>query len=148
MGTHSLPPSRTVHVSIFGVRRHAVCLTTILGLALASACATTSSGGGGAHLQGEGETSTRDVLAAERLGASTASNLYEAIQQLRPELLSGHHLGTPDVYIGDVRQPTGLDRLKQLAVVAVAEVRYLPYAAARSLPGAQSEAGALVVTMK
>lgn len=133
------------------VRTRAARLTAALALALTSACASASGGGasgGAAGSAPSGQTSSRDILDATGLQASSASNLYEAIQQLRPELLNAHHLGVPDVYIGRVKQSRGLERLKELTTTAVAEVRYLPYSAAQSLPGEQSEAGALVVTLK
>lgn len=131
-------------------RHRAARLTAALALALTLACASAPGGGasGGGGSAPQGRTSSRDVLDAAGLQGSSAANLYEAIQQLRPEMLTAHHLGVPDVYIGRVKQSRGLERLKELTTTAVAEVRYLPYSAAQSLPGEQSEAGALVVTLK
>ena len=139
------------------VRDRAIRLTTLLTLALAAGCATASGGGGGGGgaasggapaAEQSGTASSRDVLTAEQLRQSAGANLYDAIKELRPELLSGHHLGTPDVYVDNVRQSTGMDRVKRIAVASVVEVRYVPPSAARLLPGEVSDAGALVVTLK
>ncbi len=119
-----------------------------MGAALLLAAACASAPGSSAGDQQGSAPSSRDVLAASQLQESAAANLYEAIHQLRPDLLTGHHLGTPDLYVDNVRQVSGLERLKQIPVVTVVEVRYLSATAARALPGAQSEAGALVVTLK
>ncbi len=135
-----------MHVDLHTIRHRASRLVAAVVLALGAACATASGGTAGAGQ--DDPPAARDVLDAAGLEGSAASNLYDAIQQLRPEMLSGHHLGVPDVYIGAVKQSAGLDRLKQLTVGTVAEVRYLPYAKARALPGEQSEAGALVVTLR
>lgn len=113
--------------------------------ALAAACATAGGRAGADSARG---ASTYDVLVGSDLEAAPASNLYEAIRQLRPEILTGHRRGAPDVYIGAARQPSGLERLKQLPVSTVAEVRYVAYEHARSLAGVQSRAGAIVVTLQ
>ena len=131
------------------VRDHALRLTIILAMAAASGCATASGGAAaGAGAQQSGDASSRDALTADQLRQSTGTNLFDAIQQLRPELLNGHHLGTPDVYVDNVRQSTGMDRLRQLTVASVVEVHYVGPSKARLLPGEVSDAGALVVTLK
>ncbi len=129
------------------LRRSVAFLSLGAALAFAAACASAPKGAAAGEQQGSAPSS-RDVLAASQLEESAAPNLYDAIRQLRPELLTGRRLGVPDVYVDNVRQLAGLERLKQIAVVSVAEVRYLSATAARSLPGAQSEAGALVITLK
>ncbi len=132
------------------VRDRALRLTFLLTVALGAGCASTSGGAaaGASDAQQSGELSSRDALTAEQLQQSTGANLYDAIQQLRPEMLNGHHLGTPDVYVDNVRQSTGMERIRQLTVASVVEVHYLGPSKARVLPGEVSDAGALVVTLK
>lgn len=132
--------------------RHAARLAIALTVAVVGACASASGGTGGAARDGAASSSassaSKDVLTAERLQSVAAENLHDAIARLEPEFLTGRRLGTPDVYIDDVRQHAGPTRLKQVPVASVAEVRYLSATAARKLPGAQSQGGALVVTLK
>ena len=92
--------------------------------------------------------SGRETFSAEQLASTAAANVYDALNMLRPEVITGRGRGAPDVYVGAVKQPSGLDRLKELALSAVSEVTYLRYDQARSLADAQSSGGAVVVTLR
>lgn len=131
-----------------------VAVTTIACVfALAAGCATGGKGSGAgtsatsAGVAGSG-ASSRDVLTGDELMNTAASNVYDALHTLRPEMLSGHGLGAPDVYIGDLREPKGVDRLREIPLSQVQQVQYLKPEDARSLRGQQSEGGALKVTMR
>jgi hypothetical protein len=133
-------------------RRVAVMAIACAG-ALAMACATGGKGSSAgpsataANADGSG-TSSRDAVAGEDLMNTAATNLYDALHAVRPEMLTGHGLGAPDVYIRDMREPKGVERLREIAVNQVQSVRYLKPEDARSLSGQQSEGGALVVTLR
>ncbi len=92
--------------------------------------------------------SGRETFSAEQLSSTAAANVFDALTTLKPEILNGRGRGTPDVYVGAVKQQTGLDRLKELSLVAVSEVTYLRYDQARNLTDAQSPGGAIVVTLR
>ena len=79
---------------------------------------------------------------------TAASNLFDALQTLRPEMLTGHGLGAPDVYMRDLREPKGVDRLREIPISQVQQVKYLKPEVARNLSGQQSPGGALVVTLR
>jgi len=93
-------------------------------------------------------TSSRDALTGDALMNTAATNLYDALQTLRPEMLTGHGLGAPDVYIRDMREPKGVERLREIPLSQVQLVQYLKPESARSLSGQQSQGGALVVTLR
>lgn len=93
-------------------------------------------------------TSGRETFSADQLSSTAAANVFDALSALKPEILNGRGRGEPDVYIGTVKQHTGLGRLKELSIVAVSEVTYLRYEQARNLTDAQSAGGAIVVTLR
>jgi hypothetical protein len=121
--------------------------------ALAMACASGAKGSGAAASATSGDsvsssTSSRDALTGDELMNTPASNAYDAIHTLRPEMLTGHGLGAPDVYIRDLREPKGVERLREIPLSQVQRVQYLKPEDARSLSGQQSQGGALVVTLR
>ena len=129
--------------------------TTSIGLLIAifaTACATGSqhSATTSAPASASRTTSTsgRETFSAEQLSSTAAANVFDALTTLKPEILNGRGRGLPDVYVGTVKQQTGLDRLKELSLVAVSEVTYLRYDQARNLTDAQSPGGAIVVTLR
>lgn len=128
------------HGRIARVRAAAIA---VLG-ALVMACATAAKG----TSADAGAGTKRDVITAAQLTNTTATNVYDAIGTIRPELLTGRGLGAPDVYIHGMREPTGLERLRQLPVSGVEKVEYLRLEQARSLSGEQSQGGAIVVTLR
>lgn len=93
-------------------------------------------------------TSSRDVLTGEELMNTAATNLYDALHTLRPEMLSGHGLGAPDVYVRDLRESKGVERLKEIPLSQVQQVKYLKPEDARDMSGQQSQGGALVVALR
>jgi len=84
----------------------------------------------------------RETFSADQLSSTAAANVFDALTTLKPEILTGRGRGVPDVYVGTVKQPTGLDRLKELSLFSVREVTYLRYHQARTLTDAQSPGGA------
>jgi len=133
--------------------RRVVATAIVFAGALIAACA---SGGNksvaGASAKSNGtassSTSSRDALTGDALMNTAATNLYDALQTLRPEMLTGHGLGAPDVYIRDMREPKGVERLREIPLSQVQLVQYLKPESARSLSGQQSQGGALVVTLR
>jgi len=120
--------------------------------AFAAACATGSqhsaTTNAPASASPTARTSGRETFSAEQLSSTAAANVFDALTTLKPEILNGRGRGAPDVYVGAVKQQTGLDRLKELSLVAVSEVTYLRYDQARNLTDAQSPGGAIVVTLR
>ena len=88
------------------------------------------------------------MLTGDQLMNTAGANAYDAIHTLRPEMLTGHGLGAPDVYIRDLREPKGVERLKEIPLAQVQQVQYLKPEDARSLSGQQSQGGALLVTLR
>lgn len=133
-------------------RRIALAMIACAG-AFAIGCSTggTGSGAGASAKSGDtapSTTSSRDALTGEELMNSAATNLLDALHTLRPEMLTGHGLGAPDVYIHDIREPKGVDRLREIPISQVQQVKYLKPEDARSLSGQQSAGGALVVSLR
>jgi hypothetical protein len=125
--------------------------------ALVMACSTGGQGSGATASPGAGSagkssastsTSSRDALTGEEMLNTAATNVYDALHTLRPEMLTGHGLGAPDVYIRDLREPKGVERLREIPVAQVQQVQYVKPENARNLSGQQSQGGALVVTMR
>jgi hypothetical protein len=121
--------------------------------ALAMACATGGTGSTAAasatsDSTSGSRTSSRDMLTGDQLMNTAGENAYDAIHTLRPEMLTGHGLGAPDVYIRDLREPKGVERLKEIPLAQVQQVQYLKPEDARSLSGQQSQGGALLVTLR
>lgn len=139
-------------------------------LLLASACAS----GGAASASSSGTTAatrrthgSQYVLTAEDLAKVKTDNLYDAIQRLRPNFLrasggttisggsgsqedaSGATFGAVPVrvYLDDVRLD-GLDRLKQIPLSQVKEVKYVPGPEAGVRYGTDHSGGVILVTSK
>ena len=136
-------------------RRIAVAMCACA-VALAMAC---KSGGGSeseasaspkpeASAKASSNSSSRDALTGDEMMNTAATNVFDALHTRRPEMLTGHGLGAPDVYVRDLREPKGVDRLREIPVAQVQEVRYVKPEDARTLRGQQSQGGALVVTLK
>lgn len=97
----------------------------------------------------------RDVITAQELTESGASDLLTAVQRLRPEWLragGGRSLGngsTTEIYVyQNNTQLGGLDALRQLDIGFATELRYLDGStASNTLPGLGSRiiSGAIVV---
>lgn len=118
-------------------------LTAALMLIL-TACAST----GGTQSGG-----TPDVITSEELrSAEGVSNLYQAVQRLRPRFLRGRigsrsFRGTDGVvvYFEGVRLG-GVQELRRIAIDSVAEVRYLGAQDATTKYGTNHGAGVLEIT--
>jgi hypothetical protein len=133
-------------------RRSAMLALACAG-ALVMACATGGSGSPGASSTASDSTSSsgkpsRDALSGEELMNTSASNVYDAIHTLRPEMLTGHGLGAPDVYIRNLHESKGIERLREIPLSQVQHVQYVKPEDAHSLSGQQSQGGALIVTLR
>lgn len=96
----------------------------------------------------------RDVLTREELAASGTTNLYDAIQRLRPQWLRGGSAsnfsggGQGYVVYQDNAMLGGLDALRQLSIEFAHELRFVDgTTASNTLPGLGSQrvSGAIVV---
>ena len=91
-----------------------------------------------------------ETLTADQLLRSAASNLYDALQQLDPAVLTGHGRAAPDVYVGGVMQLSGVDRLKELPLTVVRDVTYLraEQVQGQYLADSRSLGGAILVRLR
>ncbi len=96
----------------------------------------------------------RFSITSEELRASTAANLYEAIERLRPQVLSRRHekragpaATFPRVYL-DGQPYGGISSLRSIQVASVQEVAYLRPPEASNRYGAGHTAAAIYVTTR
>jgi hypothetical protein len=96
------------------------------------------------------------VITQEELQGSAATNLYDAVQRLRPQWISGANIsnrtggGTEIVVYQGQTQLGGLEALRQLQISYAAELRWLDGSqASNTLPGLGSRrvAGAIVIVL-
>jgi hypothetical protein len=125
-----------------------------LSILLAAGCATAA----GTPSQ-QGQTSSRrdpNVIAAEELDTAPETDLYAAIQHLRPMFFETRGRTSPgigtapemiQVYV-DGSRANGVDALRQLRPLDVREVRHLSATEATQRYGTGHTMGAIVVTRK
>ena len=127
-------------------------LGVLLITALVAACASggqhSSSASPSPSPSSSSSASGRETFSVKQLSSTAAANVYDALNTLEPEILNGRGRGAPDVYVDTVKQPDGLDRLKQISISNVSSVAYLRYDKAQSLPNEHSSGGAIVVTLR
>ena len=134
-----------------------------LALVASTACAAASGGSRGASID-------RNVITAEEIQGSSASNAYDLVARLRPQYLRGHGTivtggmtsrndagsaqqgqlsGTVQVavYLDDTLLGTP-DALKQVEISAIQEIRYYSAADATTKWGTGNSAGAIQVIMR
>jgi len=128
---------------------HPIRLTAlILGLAAATGCASSKT----AAQTGAPHRSTGNVIGGEELTGTGATNVYEALQRLRPQWLTSARIrrgGSGDelvVYLDSNRYGT-LTSLQQLSVGGIQEVRYYGASEATNRFGTGHTGGAIVVSM-
>lgn len=132
------------------------------GVALLAGCAPATAEGGasaGASPSASASTARRsNVLSREELEASGTSNLYDAINRLRPQWMRGSTNtqtrtgggGLQVVVYQGTTQLGGVEVLRQMAPSYVATIRYLDgNQASNTLPGLGSRmvAGAIVLEL-
>lgn len=143
--------SRPRHGRVFRDREVTMIRRSLLVLAMVAAVGT----GGCASTSGGGSTVRMDpnLITAEELAELRVSNLYDAIQRLRPRWLTvraQQSLSTPTsvVVYQNQTQLGGFTALRELGLDAVTSIRYLdgPTASA-SLPGigTRQVEGAIVI---
>lgn len=136
------------------MRLQSIGLTLVAAVAVAcasghhSAPSNSSASTPSASTSSTTSASGRETFSADQLSSTAAANVYDALSTLKSEVLTGRGRGAPDVYVGAVKQQSGLDRLKEISLSAVSEVTYLRYDQARNLTDAQSPGGAIVVTLR
>ncbi len=130
--------------------RHALA---IAGLALAAACSSTGGGGSSAGAL-PAPSSDRNLLTQDDLQRTSASNLFNAIQVLRPQWLRQSPTiirqggeGSLLVYLDGVQygDPTAL---RQISLSVVQEVRFLSASEAQARYGTQDLHGVIAVTTR
>ncbi len=128
---------------------HPIRLTAlILSLAAAGGCASSKT----AAQTGAPHRSTGNVVGGEELTGTGATNVYEALQRLRPQWLTSARIrrgGSGDelvVYLDSNRYGT-LTSLQQLSVGGIQEVRYYGASEATNRFGTGHTGGAIVVSM-
>ncbi len=129
----------------------------VIGLVAAACVAVACAARGGPHgttasspadSASSGSSSGRETFAVTRLASTAAQTVYDALNTIESDILTGRGRGAPDVYVNMVKQTSGLDRLKELSLSAVREVTYLRYDKAQSLPDSRSPGGAILVTLR
>lgn len=140
------------YAKLFRTLAVAACTVSVL-----AACAASA----GAGAEGGASTSStprprREVITQAELLESGATNLFDAVQRLRPQWLRGANIsnrmgsGTDIVVYQGQTQLGGLDALRQLQTSYAAELRWLDGSqASNTLPGlgSRSVAGAIVITL-
>lgn len=90
------------------------------------------------------------LITQEEIQQATASNLHDLIQQLRPgwiqQRASGPEYGYPTVYVGS-QAYGGIERLREITLSNVAEVRFLDPIEATSRFGRGVPFGVIQVTV-
>jgi hypothetical protein len=131
-------------------RRYVVCCVLAMGIALtALACGQPARSGG--VLGG-----SQHLLTRADMEAVNVSNVYQAVDRLRPDWMrgrgpnpGGNPLGNmPVIYVGGVRQQGGPTVLRNIRVEEVVEVRYLSGVDATTRYGTDHAAGAILVTVR
>jgi hypothetical protein len=117
-------------------------------LLLAAAC-------GGAGSRATGSSLAPDVITPDEIAASSATNAYDLISQVRPNWLRGR--GTPSfrnpaaelplVYLEDRRQG-GLDVLRSFATNTLASLRYINGTTATTRFGMGHAGGVIEIVLK
>jgi hypothetical protein len=129
-------------------------------LSILPACASSGAGAGtsaaGASTSESarrGPRSSRDLITGDELRNSGATNLYDAIQRLRPHWLANRNAvnraGSEIVVFQGNNNLGGLEALRQIEPGYIAYVRWLDASeASNTLPGlgSRSVAGAIVIT--
>ncbi|HEX2208713.1 MAG TPA: hypothetical protein VHG93_13630 [Longimicrobium sp.] len=128
----------------------AACTVSIL-----SGCAASAEAG--ASGTPARQRSSRDLITQEEIMATGTTNLYDAVQRLRPQWISGANRtdamtggGTEVVVYQGATNLGGVDALRQIAPGYVASLRWLDASQATNmLPGLGSRrvAGAILITL-
>lgn len=98
---------------------------------------------------------TRYIIAEDEIRASSATNAFEAIQQLRPGLLDRDQQRSIDmysvsevvVYLNGVRYGNK-ESLKSISALQIEEIKYLPATEATVKYGTDHSGGAFLVKVK
>lgn len=102
-----------------------------------------ASGGGG----GSGGGSA-NRLTAESMVDVQQLDAYQAVQRLRPQWLRSRGNTVPQVVTDGMRQPAGLDALRQYRVSELEEMRYMSATEATNRFGTGFDGGAILVSTR
>ena len=148
-GPGTVTPETTMRVSILGV---------LLVFCAAAACASRAAGQEPSSAPNQAVKPAADttkpkvgeVFTADQLLRTAAANVYDALQQVEPQVLTGRGRGAPDVYVDRVLQLRGLDKLRELSLTAIRDATYLrsDQAQAQKLTDSQSAGGAILVRLR
>jgi hypothetical protein len=147
------------------MRKKTIWAGAVLGVVLAAcasgggASSTPAASGGNPQANTQGSTRNANIITADELNAEPASNLYEAIQRLRPQMLVARSAGsggssrggasraTPNVYrdntkLGDV------NALKDIDIRGIKEVHYYSPQDAQTKFSSPNPGGAIQVVTR
>lgn len=102
--------------------------------------------GSGTRTDGPRGTTTR-IIRAE-LEPVAQLDLFQAVQQLRPNWLRPRAGQTAQVLVDGNRQPGGLDNLRQYRAAEVEELRFLSSSDATTRYGTGFDGGAILITTR
>lgn len=130
-------------------------MTILRALFLITLTTTAGAACAGATQQATSERSSRNQLSREQLASANATNLYDAINKVRPEWLSSRGPtsvtnSTPtsvDVYMNGSMLGRA-EALKEIGVLDVSEVRYWDAASASARFGMGHPRGVIEITRK
>jgi hypothetical protein len=138
-------------------RTLAVTAGTLSILSACAASAGTAAGGSAGTAAPSTQRARRDLITQEELMGSGTTNLYDAIQRLRPQWLNGGNRteamtggGSEVVVYQGATNLGGVEALRQITPGYVASLRWLDGSqASNTLPGLGSRrvAGAIVITL-
>jgi hypothetical protein len=117
--------------------------------------ALTLAGCGGAARGGMGSSLTPDVIGRDEIDASSATNAYDLISQVRPNWFRGRgqpsirnsQVELPVVYLEDRRQGA-LDVLRSFPTAGIAELRYINATTATTRFGNGHAGGVIQVVLR
>lgn len=121
------------------ITRRAFIATFALTIGVAG-CASGGGGGGG------GGSANR--LTQENLADVQQLDAYQAIQRLRPQWLRSRGGNDPQIVTDGMRQPGGLESLRQYRVSEIQELRYMSASEATNRFGTGFDGGAILVSTR
>jgi hypothetical protein len=131
---------------------------TLLALAFTAGCASSSSSSTSST---SGATRTRrgpaDFIPESELSTSSASNAYQAIEMLRPQMLVGRGINSPNDQTGETSRPRAyvdevpvgsLDQLRSVPITQIKEIRFINARDATTRWGTGHMGGVILVTTR
>jgi len=131
-----------------GARLTIACVATIVVLGVA-ACASSSGGGSG------GAKGNPNLITADEISRASVQNAYEAVQKLRPAMLSPRQVASANaqatgellVYMDNNRMGD-VEQLRQISASSIAALRYFSASEAQTKWGSGHPGGVIEVLTK